>query len=56
MTPKEGPYPSRLFSIFPELGGTNRESGNDRQMSNYIKGFCFSLGLVSARTGAGGLD
>lgn len=51
MTPKEGPCPSRLFSIFPELGGTNRESGNERQMSNYIKGFCFSLGLYFSRDG-----
>ncbi|MCJ7745774.1 MAG: hypothetical protein MUP40_05740 [Actinobacteria bacterium] len=49
MTPREGPCPSRLFSIFPELGGTNRESGNERQMSDDIKGFYFSLGLDFSR-------
>jgi hypothetical protein len=51
MTPKEGPDPSRCFSIFPEPGGTNRESGNERQMSDDIKGSCFSLGLDVSRDG-----
>jgi hypothetical protein len=38
MTPEEGPDPSRLFSIFLELTGTSTESGEEREISNYING------------------
>jgi len=39
MMPKEGPFQSRPISIFPELGGTNRESVNERPVSHHVKGF-----------------
>jgi len=38
MMPKEGPFQSRPISIFPELGGTNRESVNEGPVSRHVKG------------------
>ncbi len=53
MSTPEGPGPERLFALFTELVRIDSESGGERRVSDYIKGFCTELGFAVREDGAG---
>jgi len=53
MSPADGPDAGRLFQIFLDLAKIDSESGHERAVCEYIRGFCSNLGLAVHEDEAG---